>query len=228
MLKYLLRMRQLMRTMKNKEHGGLEIQEVYNVSEFQVYEENQVRRRVKNCIQIQVENQVQRYAENQVPRRIEKQEEVQRAKNYALRSLGIREQSEAQIRQKLSGKCYSDAVIEQVLDYLRDYNYVNDERFVEQYIVSHCHRMNRMQLKNRLYSLGFADIDIDSYLTDLDYDETEILRKEFESYIRKKEISDYNVRNKIMMHFVNKGYSAAQTRKLLEEYQMSLSNSFSE
>lgn len=146
------------------------------------------------------------------------QEIYARAKDYALRSLGMREQSEAQIRQKMEQREYPEDVINAVIVFLKNYNYLNDERFVEQYISGHCHKMNRRQLKNKLYTLGFKHIDIDAYLELYQYDEDAVLKKAMESYIRNKDLTNPETYNKVLSFFMKKGYSFSLIRKNLDVF----------
>ncbi len=144
------------------------------------------------------------------------QEMYSKAKNYALRSLGLREQSELQIRQKLEQREYAEDVIEAVIVFLKDYNYLNDERFIEQYIYGHCRKMNRRQIQDKLYTLGFKHIDFNYYLELYQYDEDELLKKAMIPYVQDKDLSNPDVCNKVLSHFMKKGYSFSLIRKNLD------------
>lgn len=139
----------------------------------------------------------------------------QEAKEYALRSLTCREQTEHQLSEKLRRREYSPEVIRAVIEFLKEYNYINDERFLEQYIASHCHRMNRFQLEQKLYTLGFRQLRLDEYLSTYDYDEERLLSTEFDSYTRKKDLSDPMVRKKVTAHFMKKGFSYSMISGLI-------------
>ena len=95
---------------------------------------------------------------------------IREAKEYALRSLTCREQTEYQLSEKLRRRDYSPEIIREVMDYLKEYNYINDDRFLEQYIAGHCHRMNRTQLERKLYSYWFRQLRLDDYLNNIWYD----------------------------------------------------------
>ncbi len=142
---------------------------------------------------------------------------LQRAKDYALRSLTCLDQTEAQIRGKLVQKGYTEEIVDQVTDFLKAYNYLNDERFVEQYVMTHCLRLNRKQLKEHLYRKGIHQADIDFYLTEYAYDEQKLLQKEVQKYLRKRELSDASEREKVVAHFVRKGYFYRDIHLILSE-----------
>lgn len=141
--------------------------------------------------------------------------ELTRAKEYALHSLAYREQTESQIRRKLQQKDYSPEIIDRVLDFLNAYHYIDDQRFLEQYVASHCKRLNRRQMLERLADKGLRSIDIDEYLELYQYDEAELLRKAFGKYVKGKDLSDYKVRQRVTAHFLQKGYSGSVVRNVV-------------
>lgn len=146
---------------------------------------------------------------------------MREAKEYALRSLTCREQTKYQLSEKLRRRDYSPEIIREVMDYLKEYNYINDDRFLEQYIAGHCHRMNRTQLERKLYSYGFRQLRLDDYLENIGYDEESILSSQLSSYIRKKDLTDDlndpMIRKKVISHFVNKGFSYRTVLHVLQE-----------
>lgn len=150
-----------------------------------------------------------------------KQEEYNKAKEYALRSLGCREQTEFQIRQKLQQRKYSSEIVDAVITYLKHYRYLDDQRFVEQYISGHCHRWNRSRLQSRLYTLGFRNLNLDDYLEQYEYDETAVLNRDMRTYLRNKNLSNPDTRNKVISHYLQKGYSFSSIQKCLD-----MSNSY--
>lgn len=143
------------------------------------------------------------------------QTELQRAKEYALRSLTCREQTESELRAKLRQRGYDAEIAEAVISALKEYRYLDDARFTEQYVASHCHRWNRKQLQEKLYRKGIQKAEIDTYLELYRYDETALLQKEMQAYIRNKDLSDPTDRQKVWSHFMQKGYSYSAIREVL-------------
>lgn len=142
-------------------------------------------------------------------------EEWKRAKEYALKSLTRCDQTEWQIRQKLERKGYSPQIIEKVLLFLKDYQYIDDQRFLEQYIACHCSRMNRRQLLEHLYRKGIYQEDIDEYLERYQYDEGRLLQKAAEKYMKNKDWSDPVMRRKAIAYLMQKGFSYTMIRSVI-------------
>lgn len=142
-------------------------------------------------------------------------QEWKRAKEYALKSLTRCDQTEWQIRQKLERKGYSSQVTEQVLLFLKEYQYIDDQRFLEQYIACHCNRLNRRQLLEHLYRKGIYQEDIDEYLERYQYDEGRLLQKAVEKYMKNKDWSDPVMRRKATAYLMQKGYSYTMIRSII-------------
>ena len=141
--------------------------------------------------------------------------EYVQAKEYALRSLTCLEQSEFQIRQKLSRKKYTEKTIDEVLLFLKQYDFVNDQRFTEQYVASHCRRLNRRQILDKLYMKGIRQAEIDDYLELYQYDEEQILKRAVEKYMNSHDMEKAGQYDKCIIYFMQKGYAYAMIKSVL-------------
>lgn len=144
--------------------------------------------------------------------------EYVKAKEYALRSLTCRDQTEYQIRQKLEQRKYSTEIIEAVILFLQEYHYVDDRRFAEQYIACHCQSLNRKQLLNKLYAKGLRIENIDGYLEQYQYDEAALLQKAVQKYLRTRTLSSSSDYQKAVAFFMQKGFSLSMIRTALQVY----------
>lgn len=143
--------------------------------------------------------------------------EYAQAKEYALRSLTCLEQSEFQIRQKLSRKKYTEKTIEEVLLFLKQYDFVNDQRFTEQYVASHCQRLNRRQILDKLYMKGIRQTEIDDYLELYQYDEEQILKRAMEKYRNSHDMTRDGQDDKCIVYFLQKGYAYSMIKSVLAQ-----------
>ena len=60
-----------------------------------------------------------------------KGQELRKAYNYALTLLDYRERSQWEIKERMHQKGYTPEVIQQVIDYLKEHDFLNDRRFSE-------------------------------------------------------------------------------------------------
>ncbi len=99
-----------------------------------------------------------------------------KAFNYALRLLNRRWYAESEIEQKLKKKDYSKFCIKEVIQNLRNENYINDNRFVESWIRDRINLkpMGKVRIRYELCSKGINKQIIDEKLSlllseDLEY-----------------------------------------------------------
>ncbi len=62
-----------------------------------------------------------------------KGQELRKAHNYALTLLDYRERSQWEIKERMRQKRYTPEVIQQVINYLKEHDFLNDKRFSEEW-----------------------------------------------------------------------------------------------
>ncbi|GAA0698183.1 recombination regulator RecX [Paraclostridium ghonii] len=143
-----------------------------------------------------------------------------KAKNKALTILSKAPQSEKNIIKKLSTD-FDEDIIEEVLVFLRKYNFVNDEDLAQRITntnlkVSKC---GKNRIKQNLYNKGIDRNTIDSIVSDIDSD------VEFENamYLAKKRYErvkneDRNkIYQKISQHLAYKGFDYGVIKRVLNK-----------
>lgn len=102
-----------------------------------------------------------------------------RAKKRAMHLLEKMDRTESNVRLKLREADYPDSVIDEAIDYLYKYHYLDDERFGENYVRYHSNGKSRKLLRQDLLRKGvraeLADEILDS---DYDTDERALIRRE--------------------------------------------------
>ncbi|MFW5942561.1 MAG: RecX family transcriptional regulator [Chloroflexota bacterium] len=94
---------------------------------------------------------------------IQDEEAFERAKKSAFRYLSYRPRSVAEVRQNLLGKEYESALVERVVDYLRQNEYLDDEAFARYWVEQReaFKPRSRFALQQELYQKGVARAIID-------------------------------------------------------------------
>ena len=90
----------------------------------------------------------------------------------ALELLSLREHGSGELRTKLLQKGYEKAHIAEVIEYLKEKNYLNDERFADLYSQELIQRkqLGPMKVKEKLFHRGIASQVINSILLNYDRD----------------------------------------------------------
>ena len=94
-----------------------------------------------------------------------------KAKNKALNILSKAPQSEKNIKNKLSND-FDEDIIEEVLDFLRKYNFVDDEDLAQRITNTNLsvNKCGKNKIRQNLYNKGIDRSTIDSVISDIDSD----------------------------------------------------------
>lgn len=143
-----------------------------------------------------------------------------RARERALYLLERRPLTVHMMKEKLHQNDYPISVINKVLDVLISYNYLNDAEYVHMYVNTYSFRKSKKQLIFDLKSKGIAQDIIDNYFSDNDFSEQECFEKQYQRYVRGKNLQDFATRQKVFQYFYRKGFSAS----LIERYIRNVAN----
>ena len=144
-----------------------------------------------------------------------------RAKLRAMNLLKSRQYSEKQLRDKLRDGEYPPYIIDEAVDYVSSYNYINDRRLAEEYIRIHISDKSKNRIKQDLIRKGISGEDIKAAF-DLCADEgfgcneeeqiKKLLDKRGYSAEAKTDPKEWN---KQYAYLIRKGYGSDAVRKVL-------------
>jgi regulatory protein len=139
--------------------------------------------------------------------------------NYGLWLLGRRDHSVQELRTKLGRKTGNSDWIEQSVDKLQEWGYLNEQKFIDNFI-RNCNEIKHygpMRIRHELRLKG-ADKDIaNTALQQCDFDYFEAARQ----YLNKKypnPIEDRKERDRITRFLANKGFSFDMIRYAFDEH----------
>lgn len=130
-----------------------------------------------------------------------------RAKDRALYLLESFERTEYQLYQKLKDGYYPIVIIERVIAFLKQYNYINDVEYARRYIECYMYKKSIKCIETELYKKGIKK-DVFDGLVCID-DEIEI--EQIKQILSKKKYlekaNDIKEKNKIFNYILRRGYS---------------------
>lgn len=145
---------------------------------------------------------------------------LEKAKNQALKYITIRMRSRLEIVQYLRKKSYSAEIIQQVLDFLEYYNYLDDTQFCRLWIEDKMrfHPCGRQKMKMELRKKGIAVAVIEEILAEIysEKEEYEIALRLAEKRYREDDDSELQ-RAKIGRYLYSKGFSGGSIENVLNE-----------
>ena len=142
---------------------------------------------------------------------------LKQAKRKALSLLEHMDRTEAGLRQKLREKSYSEEVIDQALDYVKSFGYINDASYAERYILNKQHSKSKRELYMSLSQKGVCREDIEYAMNQCYEAEGEI-----EAICRLCEKKHFSVedssdaeKKKMYDYLMRKGFRSEDVRKIL-------------
>jgi regulatory protein len=145
---------------------------------------------------------------------------------FAVRSLGHRAQSSAELREKLRERAAEETSVEEVLDRLREYGYLDDKRFAENYAASRLEneRFGRARtlndLRSRRVNGPIADAAVENAYKETD--ETALveacIRKKFRSVPRETLFKEDKDLARAYQRLLRAGFRAAVIVPVLKRF----------
>ncbi len=146
----------------------------------------------------------------------------ERAKSIALNYLSRRMRSEKEVYKKLVEKEINDEIIEKTIDFLKKYNYINDETFVKHYI------KDKLNLKGHgkkkiIYDL--KDLGIDINIIEKFFEENETFEEDEVATAMKMatkkaknlDLNDFKQRKKLNDYLLRRGFSYNIIKSCIEQ-----------
>ena len=140
--------------------------------------------------------------------------------NRSLGLLGKSMKTEKMLKDFLCEKKYPRSSIDKAINKLKDYGYINDEAFCENYINCYFSSKSRRKLKYDLLLKGVKEDIIDEKLDELlpSTQERDNLLALSEKFMRNRDF-DQKTKQKFFSHFAGKGYDFSEISNVCEEIQ---------
>lgn len=144
-------------------------------------------------------------------------DEIRRAKLRALHLLTAMDRTEAMLREKLQAS-YCQQAVEEAIAYVKSYGYLDDERYVKNYIESKSRNKSRKQIEQELYfKKGISKEEIQKgFETAMSADVTEVIEK----YMKKRKIDpqhcEYEQKQKFFAYMMRKGFQIEDIKKVFD------------
>ncbi len=150
-------------------------------------------------------------------RKIREEVVLKRAKLRALHLLDDMARTESQLRQKLKNGEYPPDIIDQAVDYVKSYGYLNDEAYARDFIETRKNKKSRQELYGLLMQKGLDKKLVQQALDDVygEEDAKEAIRLLMQKRHFDPETADESERQKFLSYLVRKGFSYEDVREIL-------------
>lgn len=147
---------------------------------------------------------------------------LQKARNYVYSLISKKNYSENLMREKLKNKNYSDEIIEKIIDELKEYDYINDEKFIYEYAQNKIESkpMGRYRLKAELFNKKFDEPLIKECIEKIyqEYNERELAEKAIKLHFKKLPLEiDEKFVVKLKNFLLSRGFSFEIINEVISE-----------
>lgn len=145
-------------------------------------------------------------------------EEIKKAKLKALHILTRMDKTEADLRAGLKRTGFSEQAVEEAVEYVKSYGYVDDRKYAEKYISYNKDRKSRQKIKFELTNKGISrDIIGEAFENCEDYDERTALRTALHKKWRSEEKPNEKELQKLAASLARQGFSNYDIWHVLQE-----------
>lgn len=141
-----------------------------------------------------------------------------RASKRAMHLLERQEKTEYQLREKLKQGGYPSEAIEDAIDYVKQYHYLDDERYARTFILFHQEKRSRLRLKMDLQRRGIDREVIQAALEDIYVsDEREQIKELLEKRGFSGGMDDEKEYGRNYRFLMRRGFQSSDINQVMEE-----------
>lgn len=146
-------------------------------------------------------------------KKILRENDFNRCKNEALKQIVYRARTSFDLKNKLKEKKYDQEAIDKVIQFLEDYDLIDDELYVKSFVndKSKINNRSKRKIRYKLKAKHINDVLIDTYLNEIS--DQEEYEKAYEAGLHKKESVDD--KNKVYRFLASRGFSYDIIRDVL-------------
>lgn len=145
-----------------------------------------------------------------------------RAKMRAMNLLMKKDYTEKQIRKKLQDGYYDEKIIQETVEYLKSYGYIDDERYVRSYFAIHISEKPKRFIVQKLMEKGIQKELIDKLTEEIYEEESNLCAVPNEEEIARKLLKKRNYQVEKSMKEMQKAYAYLLRKGINSEIAMKL------
>lgn len=148
-------------------------------------------------------------------------ENLSKCKEIALNTVERSYKTEKEMRDKLFLKDFDEDTVEKTIEFLKEYKFIDDSKFVKMYVKDHIKNQGQNKIKYTLMQKGIDKTLIDEALEEIDRDDElncafTLCEKKYLS-IAKREDDDFKIKNKVIRYLLGRGYNYDIAKECIRE-----------
>lgn len=146
-----------------------------------------------------------------------------RARERSFYILKNRDYTEYELNTKLKKGYYPEEIINTVITKLKEYGYIDDERFASNYIENCIKRESKRMISSKLYAKGVPDSIIKEKLSDYAMDASNIILDKYSKLIIDIVEGDEKTRTRLISRLLRRGFSYDEISRSINIYKEQIS-----
>ena len=144
-------------------------------------------------------------------------EELLRAKKKAMSLLQHNDRTEWQLRDKLMRSGFSGEAVENAIEYVRSFHYIDDERYAVRFVEIYHETRSIKRLKQDLYKRHISEELIEIAIENINNDDSAALNHEIERIGQNLKSMTYEEKQKVAAKLFRKGFRMGDIMEKLRE-----------
>ena len=141
---------------------------------------------------------------------------IKDARKRALSILERRDKTTKELINKLTEDGYPSSVVDNAIEYVKSYHYLDDMRYAENYIRYHKNQKSKTAVKLYLKDKGVDPEAIDAAIEkEYDNDEKEMIKELLKKRHYNPNTADYKEKNRMLAYCMRRGFSFEDIKSLL-------------
>lgn len=140
------------------------------------------------------------------------------SRNYALKLIEIRDRTEKELRTKMCEKGYDEETIENEIAFLKEYGYINDNRYAGHFIgdAINLKKWGKGRIRTELLRKGIDREMLENLLEDAFFEvDDDRLYEMMESRFRNSDLGSMKERTRIFNYYMRRGFSPDEIKGAL-------------
>lgn len=148
-------------------------------------------------------------------------EEKLKAKSTALKILERTLKTESEIREKLTERGYDENITEETIEFLKSYNFINDENYVKLFVKEKLKSKGKNKIKFDLQQKGVDSHLISEAFLEISDDVEHLKAKELcikkYNILKKSTDDERKIKEKLFRYLVSRGYDFSLSNGIIKE-----------
>lgn len=136
-------------------------------------------------------------------------------REYALKLIAFRDRTQKELHDRLIEKGYDENTVEDEIAFLKDYGYINDQKYAQHFIhdAVSLKKWGKIRIRAELSKRGVSREISDNLLEDAFCEgSTDILVQQLENRFKNSDLSNMKERTRIFNYFLRRGFSAEEIK----------------